>query len=228
MRSSISPPLLTYYFPESVVVGGLGMDPSPSSVWAWANTDYGITTILQWNRDVYANISNAFEGHEPVHTVDVDGTEVVRVYDLSRIPPPASLIAESGCSWTFDGGVTYAAMGPHVARGDGPPPAEGMLRVELIFQTADSTKLRASYGVAGTLHARDGDAPDIPFATALSPNGRQGLLSRAITDVQLPAGRTLDQYWAEVSLVDVVTGETLTSHMVGDDWIVDVAGKPEC
>lgn len=228
VRSSISPPLLTYYFPESVVVGGLGMEPSPASVWAWANTGYGITTILQWNRAVYANISDAFAGHEPVHTVNVDGREVVRVYDLSLIPPPESLITESGCSWTFDGGVTYAAIGPHVARGDSPPPAEGMLRIEVIFQTADSTKLRASYRVAGTLHARDGDAPDIPFTTTLHPNVTQRLLSRAIADVQLPSGRTLDQYWAEVSMSDGATGDTLTAHMVGDERIVEAAGKPEC
>lgn len=228
VRASISPPMLSYSLPDAVLVGSLGMESTPENVWNWANTDYGITTILQWNRDAYANIAEAFVGREPVHTVKVDGRDIVRVYDLSQIPPPAAMLSESGCSWTFDAGITYAATGPHILRGNEVAFAAGMQRIELIFQTADVTKLRPLYAINGTLHARDGNAADIVFSASLTPALEPGLLSRAVTDISLPAGRMLDQYWAEVRLADAATGQPLQATPLGGTSIADVAGKLAC
>ena len=58
------------------------------SILMWANTDYVVTHILQWQRDM-AGLVDQFVGDlTPVQTVKIDGIPFVKVYDLRSVPPP--------------------------------------------------------------------------------------------------------------------------------------------
>ena len=57
------------------------------SILMWANTDYVVTHILQWQRDM-AGLVDQFVGDlTPVQTVKIDGIPFVKVYDLRSVPP---------------------------------------------------------------------------------------------------------------------------------------------
>lgn len=206
VRSTISPPLLTYYFPPGMGTGGLGLSASPTGIWQWANTDYGITTILQWHRGAYQGVTDAFAGRQPVHVETVDGRDIVRVYDLATIPPPEALFTGNPCVWNFDNGIAFVGYGTHITE------MQEHSSIELVFQTRDATRLHGGFVVQGMLHSRDGSRADIPFTTILTANPTQGLLAIATASVALPPNATPDQYWPEIQLLG--TGETTALPLV--------------
>lgn len=222
VRSSISPPLLTYYVPSDVRTGGLGVAANPMGIWQWANTDYGITTILQWNRGAYQGSTDAFAGGKPVHVVTVGGRDVVRVYDLATIPPPDALFAGNPCVWTFEGDIAFVGYGAHPAR-----PQESSA-IELVFQTRDAARSRIGYVVQGILHSRDGTRADIPFTTTFAANPTNGLLATAEAPVVLPPDTTLDQYWPEIHLFGVGEDAPLPLASPGSGQDGTRAGRATC
>ncbi|MEA2594970.1 MAG: hypothetical protein QOF01_1439, partial [Thermomicrobiales bacterium] len=150
-----------------------------------------------------------------------------RVYDLRRIPPPAWLIEDSPCSWRFGDKVALVGYGPHrPVAGEQLGPNEQA--VEVVFQTRETGGSPAAYRLDGALVPRsDGDAP-IPLTTTFTLNPDRGLLAKAIRTVQLPAGRTLGDYWLQAAVIDPATGQSLPAIHLATSAPSDRAGRAEC
>ena len=94
VRTSIHPTTMLYFLPETVTMGQLAVGADQESILAWVDTDYAVTHILQWKRSTFSGVITYLSEFEPTYTVTIDGVDFVRVYDLRRIPPPASVVEQ--------------------------------------------------------------------------------------------------------------------------------------
>ena len=92
VRTSSSRAPLLYFLPEPIVV-----EPGDFETIAdWEATDYYVTSIQQWQRDIEEDVIGYLEGFDPVKVVSIDGVPFSRVYDLNDIPPPPFLAETAG------------------------------------------------------------------------------------------------------------------------------------
>lgn len=228
IRTSMPPTTMLYFLPGTVAIGTLGnLAANQASLQAWANTDYAITHILQWQRDTSGGVVPYLESFQPIDVVTLNGVEFVRVYDLRRIPPPDWMIEQSGCSWSFGGRITLAAYGAHNWAG-GAPPGANEQTIELIVQTNAITGSPPAFQVHGVLVSRRAGDAAIEFTTSLIPNAQPGLLAKAVQTVPLPDGKTLRDYWLQTSVIDPATGLPLSAVHLATSQESDRAGRPEC
>jgi hypothetical protein len=88
VRTSIHRTTVLYFFPATVTTASLLLGANQESIQAWANTDYAVTHVLQWNRSTFGGVIPYLANFEPIFTVTIDGVDFARVYDLRHIPPP--------------------------------------------------------------------------------------------------------------------------------------------
>ncbi len=224
VRTSFDGTSLLYFLPASVTLRPLEMPADRVGLMAWADTDYAVTYILQWQRSTSGRVVPYLADVAPISTVRIDGVDFARVYDLRRIPPPDWMLAPAGCSWRFDGKVTFVAYGPRQpVRGE----ASGST-IELVFRTDATSGVLPAYQLRGVLHPKDGMGAALSFTTSLVPNSQPGLLTEAVAAVRLPAGRPLGDYWLEVWVIDPATGQPLPAVELGTSVGSDHAGRPGC
>jgi hypothetical protein len=94
VRTSMHPATMLYFFPPTVTTGSLLLEANQESLRAWANTDYVVTHILQWNRNSSRGVIPYLSNFEPIYTVTIDGVDFVHVYDLRHIPPPDWMVEQ--------------------------------------------------------------------------------------------------------------------------------------
>jgi hypothetical protein len=219
---------MAYYFPESATVRNLlSMGANQESILQWANSDYAVTHILDWQRDTTGRTIHYFDDLTPMHTVKINGVPFVKVYDLGVTPPPTWMISESTCSWRFDDQITLASYGQHQPEaGETLAPNEQM--IEIIFQTNNSVESETAYELDGVLIPREGEDGDVFFSTTFVPNPENGMLSKAVQTVQLPEGRTLSDYWLRIAVTNPKTGEQLKALNLTNGTTSDNAGQPSC
>ena len=219
---------MAYYFPETATVRNLAsLRANSESILWWANSDFAVTHILQWQRDSTGRIIHYFDDFTPIHTVKINGVPFVRVYDLRAMPPPRWMISESTCSWRFDDQITLASYGQHQPEaGETLAPNEQM--IEIIFQTNNSVELKTAYDLDGVLIPRKGEDANISFSTSFVPNSQNGMLSKAVQAVQLPEGKNLSDYWLQVAVADPKTGENLEALKLANGEKTEAAGQPSC
>ncbi len=219
---------LRYFFPKTATVRNLaGMEANQESILGWANADYAVTHILQWQRDTTGRIIHYFDDFTPIDTVNINGVPFVRVYDLRTMPPPGWMINESACSWRFDDQITLASYGQHKPEaGETPAPNEQM--IEIIFQTNNSVERETAYKLDGVLIPRKGEDANISFSTSFVPNPQNGMLSKAVQAVQLPKGKKLSDYWLQVTVANPKTGEKLEALRLTNGTRTEASGQPSC
>jgi hypothetical protein len=219
---------LAYYLPETATVRNiLGIEPNQESILEWANSDYAVIHILQWQRETSGRFVHYFDDKTPAHTVAIDGVPFVKVYDLGVTPPPTWMISESTCSWRFDDQITLASYGQHQPEaGETLAPNEQM--IDIIFQTNNSVELETAYELDGVLIPREGEDGDVFFSTTFVPNPQNGMLSKAVQTVQLPEGKTLSDYWLRIAVTNPKTGEQLKALNLTNGTTSDNAGQPSC
>jgi hypothetical protein len=227
--STTSPPSsMLYFLPDTATVQGIGvLGANQESILMWANTDYLVTHILQWQRDMTGVIDQFVGDLAPVQTVKIDGIPFVKVYDLRSVPPPTWMIELSTCSWRFDDKFTLAAYGPY------PPVAAATTSsdtqmIEIILQTNTTEGLAPNYELDGILTPKDGGDPPIAFSTTFAPYPQPGMLAKAVWPIQLPEGKELTDYWLQVSVPDPETGEPLPTLKLTNRSKGDRSGQPGC
>jgi hypothetical protein len=95
VRTSIHPATMLYFFPPTVTTGSLHLEANQEGLREWANTDYAVTHILQWNRTTGPGVVPYLSNFEPIYTVTIDGVDFVRVYELRLIPPPDWMVDQA-------------------------------------------------------------------------------------------------------------------------------------
>jgi hypothetical protein len=215
---------ILYFLPASVTMRPLDMPANRAGLLAWADTDYAVTYILQWQRSTSGRVVPYLGNVAPISTVRIGGVDFARIYDLRRIPPPEWMLAPAGCSWRFDGKVTFVAYGPRQpveAEANGSP-------IELVFRTDATSGVLPAYQLRGVLHPKDGMGVALSFTTSLVPNSQPGLLTEAVAAVRLPTGRRLGDYWLDVQMIDPAKGQPLPAVNLGTSAGSDHAGLPAC
>ncbi|HEV2073729.1 MAG TPA: hypothetical protein VGR29_08825 [Thermomicrobiales bacterium] len=229
VRLPIPATSLIYFLPETTRVGGLQHleRQGQPGLLAWANTDYAVTYILQWKRNTFTDIGPYLADFDPISTVRIDGVDFARVYDLRRIPPPPWMIEPNDCRWQFDGKLTFAAYGQHRLR-EGETLGAREHMIELVFRTDVASPVTAAYPLEATLHPKVEGADPVSFTASLVPNPQSGLLAQAVATVQLPEGRTLGDYWLEVTVIDPASGRPLPAVQLRTFRSSMSAGLPMC
>ncbi len=83
-----------WYFdgPFSYYFDGQSTNLGSGSVLGWLDTDYAVTYVNQWQREIPSPEAVAwFQAQTPVHTVRFRGLELARIYDLRGAPLPGFL-----------------------------------------------------------------------------------------------------------------------------------------
>ena len=103
----------------------------------WLIADYAVVYISQWQRQIPSQaVSDFFADRTPIHVVQIDGRDMVRIYDLHDVTPPdfTGLATESAGALSDDVHLLAYSLGQHnFLSGD-----HFLLRLYL-QRTADST-----------------------------------------------------------------------------------------
>jgi hypothetical protein len=219
---------MQYFFPDTVTVRNLaGLQPDQASIQKWANTDYAVIHVLQWQRDSTGRVIHYFDRFRPVHTVKINGAPFVKVYDVRKIPPPDWMTRESACSWQIGDYITLVAYGPHKPE-SGENPASNEQMIEIIYQTTSVDRLPSSFDVDGELVPRSDEGDPIAFSTTIEPNRAVGMLAKSVQTVQLPEGKKLSDFWLRTTVRDPETGDAIPTVKITNSARGNRAGRPEC
>jgi hypothetical protein len=71
---------LAYYFDGGTISIKAGLTPEEEA--AIQEADYAVLYIHQWQRDAPHTLLDEFASRVPEHTVEINGLEYVRIYDL--------------------------------------------------------------------------------------------------------------------------------------------------
>lgn len=94
----------SYYFKGQATNLGSG------SVLAWLDTDYAVTYVNQWQRQIPSPEAVAwFDAQTPVHTVSFRGLDLARIYDVRAAPVPSFLDIPTENAADFGGPITLLA-----------------------------------------------------------------------------------------------------------------------
>lgn len=196
VRMSGSRGPLLYFMPEPAVV-----QPHPfKTVADWQATDYYVSSVQHWQRDIYNDIIGYLERFEPVHVITIDGVPFNRIYDLNQIPAPPFLPESDGCYQDFMSIVLLEQVSTN---------QEGMT---LWFRTISKTP-PAELIVTVTLIPRSGGASnaDNPTWSARLDVAQQYRTVEGVSlDIETPDGVPLDQFWLSIAVNDPETGENLS------------------
>lgn len=98
VRISGTTALIDYLLPD-------GYDVDPGSFITtedWRETDYYVSSIQHWQRDMFEDLFPYLEQFDPAHTVEIGGVPFMRVYRLNQLPPPTWLPQTRGCQTRFE------------------------------------------------------------------------------------------------------------------------------
>jgi len=198
---------LLYFLPDTARVLQARSRGTNATVLAWAEMDYYVAYTMQWQRNGGFEIAH-LDQFEPIGTVDVNGVEFARVYDVRNIPPPPEVLT-SGCVWNFEDRVSLLTW--KAERVTNPFTRKSTLRrITLYLAPGERGAGGESVGVNVTL------VPDTIFKRPLEEYSEYrlpsetGKIGKEMVHFTLPDGDTLDDYDIEVEIIDPETGEPLT------------------
>ena len=212
VRSANNQVTLGYFMPPTATVLNSGLRDDAAGLIAWADTDYYVSYLPQWERDLNPVIQQQAARFPPLDTVTIDGVDFAHVYDLRTIPPPPEMVAALPCRWVFGDRATLLTYRDQSVKAHHDDPNRRQL--SLYFQAV--TDLPADTPVRVRLVPRD-DEQLTPITTygTLQPAASDGLLSTVDVDFTLPTGRTTGSYRLEVSVADPVSHRLLDVRPVG-------------
>lgn len=213
---------LLYFLPATAEVLPARSKGTDATVLAWAQMDYYVAYTMQWQRNGSFEISY-LEQFEPIGTVDVNGVEFARVYDVRDIPPPPEVLT-SGCVWNFEDHVSLLTW--ESDRIINPFNRKSTLQqITLHLATGKRAAEEQQVGVTVTL------LPDSVFKKPIEkysvrrlPSG-VGMVDEAMATFALPRGDTLGDYEIMVEITDPATGKPYhgTEYRSGDiEWAVEL------
>jgi hypothetical protein len=204
---------LLYLMPSTVTVLNSNIRGGPLGIDQWATTDYYVSYLPQWERDLNRVMQDQAAATPPLDTVTIDGVAFASVYDLRMIPPPPALVDSLSCRWTFGDALTlltYRDVSTRASRSD-----PNLRRLDLHFQPGAG--FTGDHTVRVRLVPRGDEVEPIKVETVLAPAAVPGAIATASVAFSLPRGRTTNSYDIEVTVVDPSTGDALPAQLLDSD-----------
>ncbi|HEV2529861.1 MAG TPA: hypothetical protein VGT61_15565 [Thermomicrobiales bacterium] len=210
VRSQNDPTTMLYLMPESVSVTGSRVDNDAAGLHAWATTDYYVSYLPQWRRNLQPVIHNQASRFDPLHEVRIHGVPFASVYDMRTIPPPPVMINSLTCRWDYSQLATLLTYHDRWAG----TPADGMVRRDLSLHFQSRTVIPLPVQVR--LIPKDAAAglSVIELGSTLQPAVAPGAVSSVEVMFDIPEGRTTNDYWVDVSLLNPATGVPLQTRLM--------------
>ncbi len=201
---------LIYLMPTTVTVETHAYRTDMASIVQWANADYYVAYVSQWQRGYFSRPIDYLSQFKPLHTVTFGSVDFARTYDLNAIPPPSEMVYGHNCSFALGDQLQLVAY--EDVRLD---PAEGHNRHDISLHFVSLPETQAAYEVRLELVPTvDGVAPVSQTAT-LTPSPEPGMLSEVVFDVELSGKRTVKSYTVAVTVLDPATGAPIPSRQEG-------------
>ncbi len=199
IRTQTNQVTLLYFMPPTATVLNSELSNDAHGLVDWSTTDYYVSYLPQWERDLNPVMQDQAARYPPVDTVTIDGVDFAHVYDLRTIPPSPALVGALPCRWDFDGQATLLTYNDQSVKRH--PDDPNRRRLTLYFQTVSD--LPADTPVRVQLMPRDATLSPITAFGTLQPSAGDGLLSTVELDVTLPRGETTGSYDIEVAVADL-------------------------
>ena len=206
VRSQNSAVTMRYLAPPSMTVLDSRTGTGPLGIADWAATDYYVSYLPNWERDLIPVMQDQAVLYPPVDTVTIDGVIFARVYDLRAIPPPPAMVEALPCRARF--GDTATLLTYRDASTPQPGDDANRRTLSLYFQTGQAPP-SGDLAVHVRLEPREAGLAPIDADTTLTLPRTTGLLGTAQAALTLPHGRTTGSYDVRVSVEDAATGQTL-------------------
>ncbi|MDQ4099393.1 MAG: hypothetical protein M3121_02700, partial [Chloroflexota bacterium] len=208
IRTSVQRNTLLYHLPPTATVSPRSFPQGMAGVVAWAETDYYVAYVSQWQRGA-SQVSSYLAAFPPAQTVAFSTTPFAHTYDLSTVPPPDWMV-NNPCAFAFRDGVQL------VAYEDEPRGIKGRNARTLKLHFTSLPAAAERYIVRVDLLPNDPDLKPMGGEAVLRPAGATGVLSQADVDFDFPRGRTLRSYLLRVSVLDPATGEPIPATKLSD------------
>lgn len=206
---------LLYFLPDTARVLQARSQGTDATVRAWTRMDYYVAYTMQWQRNGGFEIAH-LEGFDPIGTVDVNGVEFARVYDVRGIAAPPEVLT-SGCVWNFEDHVSLLTW--QAERLTNPFTGESTLRrIRLYLAPGPLGTGGQTVGITVTLVPETIlKRPIEKYSEHRLPSGK-GVIDQATINFTLPGDDTLDEYDIKVEVTDPATGQpfTGTEYQSGD------------
>ena len=200
VRTQTNQVTLLYFMPPTATVLNSGLSNDARGLVDWSTTDYYVSYLPQWERDLNPVMQDQAARYPPIDTVTIDGVDFAHVYDIRAIPPPPAIVESLPCRWDFgDGAATLLTYDDQSIKRH--PDDPNRRRLTLSFQTA--TDLPADTPVRVQLMPRDAALSPITAFGTLQPSAGAGLLSTVALEITLPRGHTTGSYDIEVAVADL-------------------------
>jgi len=199
VRTQTDQVTLLYFMPPTATVLNSGLANDPRGLVDWEATDYYVSYLPQWERDLSPVMQDQAARYPPVDTIAIAGVDFAHVYDLRTIPPPPALVGALPCRWDFDGQATLLTYNDQSVKRY--PDDPNRRRLTLYFQTV--TDLPADTPVRVQLTPRGASLGPITAFGTLQPSAGEGLLSTVDLDITLPRGQTTGGYDIVVAVADL-------------------------
>lgn len=213
IRSANNQVTLLYFMPETARVLNSGIGVDARGLDDWATTDYYVSYLAQWERNLNSVIQDQAARYTPLHTVSIHGVAYARVYDLRTIPPPPSVVASLPCQWDYSGQATLLTYRDRSIKAH---PEDPNLRELTLHFTTRITKAHQVRVRLVPKTAEEGRVP-ITVDAALMPAAADGAVSSTSLQFTIPRGLTTDSYWIDVSVLDPATGDPIMTRLLGSD-----------
>ncbi len=200
---------LTYLMPTTATIVTTGYRADMRSMVAWAQADYYVAYVSQWQRDAFSRPIDYLSQFPPLRMVRLGGVDFARIYDLNAIPPPPELANDHACAFRFGDDVQLVAYADVRLA-----PTSEANRHRLTFYFLSAPQARNSYDIQLELLPRSSRLEPFAHTLTLRPNPASGLLSTADVEVELPGKRSIKSYFPLVSVLDPATGKPIEATQV--------------
>lgn len=196
---------LGYLMPPSATVETHAYETDMASIVQWAEADYYIAYVTQWQRGYFSRPIDYLSQLEPVHTVRLGNVEFARIYDLNAIPPPSEMLDGHACSYGYADQLQLVGY-------DAGEPMDYSQRVNhaLTLYFASGSDPKERYQTRVYLSPRSPSDESISHTVSLEPSMQEGMLSQVDIQYELPDGSSIDDYIPIVVVLDDITGEPIT------------------
>ncbi len=204
---------LGYLMPATATVETHAYQTDMESIAQWAEADYYVAYVTQWQRGYYSRPIDYLRQFEPVHIVNLGGVQFARTYDLNAIPPPPEMLAPHVCSFGYGDQLQLVGYSDVKVIPEGDANAHV---VSLVF--ASRSDPRERYQVQVDLVPRSPSVEQISRTVTLEPSMQEGRLSQVELQVEFPGRRTVKSYIVEVTVLDPTSGQPiLATHTLSGE-----------